>query len=259
MKFQHLIVTRYTLKGWAYEEFSPDWLEERMRVFRTYCVPSIAQQDVDFTWLILCDETTDSDYVDSIRAISKSVPALQVAITSRDRGIWSRHAVASVLDDDTDLLITTRLDNDDALHAGALRAMQEYIEPFTRSPLDGLLVRFPRGYRYDEPSGRMFSSYWMDSPFITLFEKLDGDMSKLRNVYFAQHPRIHLEVATHLEESLPAWLQVIHGRAQSTNPEALAGVALTGGNRRSVVSEDTDIEVDPGGVGRTFGLDLWEK
>lgn len=105
----------------------------------------------------------------------------------------------------------------------------------------------------------MFSSYWMDSPFITLFEKLDGDKSKLRNVYFAQHPRIHLEVATHLEESLPAWLQVIHGRAQSTNPEALAGVALTGGNRRSVVSEDTDIEVDPGGVGRTFGLDLWEK
>jgi hypothetical protein len=259
MKSQHLVVTRYTLKGWAYEEFSPEWLEERMRVFRTYCVPSMAQQDVDFTWLILCDETTDSDYVESIRAISKSVPALKVVTTSRDRGIWSRHAVASVLDDDTDLLITSRLDNDDALHERALRTMHEYIEPFSRSSHDAFLVRFPRGYRYEESSGRMFSSYWMDSPFITLFEKLDEDRKNLRNVYFAQHPRIHLEVATHLEESIPAWLQVIHGRAQSTNPEALAGVALTGGNRRSVVSGETDIEVDPAGVGPAFGLDLWER
>jgi Putative rhamnosyl transferase len=259
MKFQHLIVTRYTLKGWAYDEFSPEWLEERMRVFRTYCVPSISQQDVEFRWLILCDETTDPDYVDRIRAIAQSVPALEVVTTSRERGIWSRHAVASVLDTDTDLLITTRLDNDDAMHAGALRVMQDYIDPFARSSLDGLLVRFPRGYRYDEPSGKMFSSYWMDSPFITLLEKLDGDRKNPRNVYFAQHPRIHLEVATHLDESIPAWLQVIHGRAQSTNPEALAGVALTGGNRRSVVSEDTDIEVDPAGIGPAFGLHLWDR
>jgi len=259
MKFQHLVVTRYTLKGWAYDEFSPEWLEERMRVFRTYCLPSMAQQDVDFTWLILCDETTDPDYVESIRASAKSVPALQVVTTSRERGIWSRHAVASVLDDDTDLLITTRLDNDDALHAGALEAMQEYVEPFARSSHGGLLIRFPRGYRYDEPSGRMYSSYWMDSPFITLFEKVDRDRKDVRNVYFAQHPRIHLEVATHLEESIPAWLQVIHGRAESTDPEELAGIALTGGNRRSVVSDDTDIEVDPASVGPAFGLDLGEK
>jgi hypothetical protein len=182
-----------------------------------------------------------------------------VFTTSRERGLWSSHAVASVLDDDTNLLITTRLDNDDALHAGVLRALQEYVEPFARSPLDALLVRFPRGYRYDEPSGSMFSSYWMDSPFITLFDRVDGDRTNVRNVYFAQHPRIHLEVATHLEESLPAWLQVIHGRAQSTDQEALAGVALTGGNRRSVVSGDTDIEVDPARVGPTFGLDLWKK
>ena len=43
MKLQHLVITRLTIKLF-YDEFSPDWLEERLRLFRTYCVPSMADQ-----------------------------------------------------------------------------------------------------------------------------------------------------------------------------------------------------------------------
>lgn len=259
MKHQHLVVTRYTMKGWAYEEFSADWLAERARVFRDFCVPSMEQQDVDFTWIALCDESTDPAYVEQIREHAGAVPDFRVVTTSRERGIWIRQAVASMVDPEADLLITTRLDNDDALHQGALRAVQEYIEPFDRSAHDALLVRFPRGYRYDEPSGRMFSSYWMDSPFISLLERVGNGSGEVQNVYFAQHPRIHLDFPTHSEESLPAWLQVIHGRAESTDQEALAGVALTGGNRRSEVKAETDYEVDPTAIAPSFGLALEQK
>jgi hypothetical protein len=161
-----------------------------------------------------------------------------------------------MVDPDTDVLVTTRLDNDDALHAEALHAVHEYIEPFDRSPHEGVLLRFPRGYRYDEEAGRLYSSYWMDSPFITLFEKVGANKEKARNVYFAHHPKIYLEVPVHLEESIPGWLQIIHGRAQSTQPDELSGVVLTGGNRRSEVSDDTDIEVDPGAIGTVFGRKL---
>ena len=256
MKHQHLVVTRYTVKGWAYDEFSPEWLAERVRVFREYCVPSMERQSADFTWLVLCDESTDPDYVEEIRAAASGIPSFAVATTSPERKIWIRQALATMVDPSADLLLTTRLDNDDALHEDALRAVQEYIEPFDHSSLSKLLVRFPRGYRYDEPSRKLFSSYWMDSPFITLFERLGGNGGEARGVYLAQHPKIHLEVPTHSEESIPAWIQVIHGRAESTEPEALKGVALTGGNRRSEVQEDTDYEVDPAAVAPEFGLEL---
>jgi len=67
MRSQHLVVTRYTVKGRAYSEFSPEWLEERFRVVHTYCLPSMAQQTAtDFSSLTLCDETTDQDYVAEI-------------------------------------------------------------------------------------------------------------------------------------------------------------------------------------------------
>ena len=259
MKHQHLVVTRYTVKGWAYDEFSPEWLEERVRVFRDYCVPSMERQSADFTWLVLCDESTDPDYVEEIRAAASGIPSFEVATTSPERKIWISQALASMVDPSADLLLTTRLDNDDALHLDALRAVQEYVEPFARSSLESLLVRFPRGYRYDEPSGRMFSSYWMDSPFITLLERPGSNGGKARGVYLAQHPKMHLEVPIHSEESLPAWIQVIHGRAKSTDPEALKGIALTGGNRRSEVQEDTDYEVDPAAIAPEFGWDLGRR
>ena len=58
---------------------------------------------------------------------------------------------------------------------------------------------------------------------------------------------------------MPAWIQVIHGRAESTDPEALKGIALTGGNRRSEVQEDTDYEVDPAAIAPEFGWDLGRR
>ena len=135
MKHQHLVVTRYTVKGWAYDEFSPEWLEERVRVFREYCVPSMERQSADFTWLVLCDESTDPDYVEEIRAAASGISSFAVVSTSPERKIWIRQALASMVDPSADLLLTTRLDNDDALHEDALRAVQEYIEPFDHSSL----------------------------------------------------------------------------------------------------------------------------
>ena len=67
MKLQHLVVTRLTMKLF-YEGFSREWLEERLRLFRTYCVPGMAAQTIDdYQWLILCDEDTDPDFVEQHR------------------------------------------------------------------------------------------------------------------------------------------------------------------------------------------------
>ena len=79
MKLQHLVVTRLTMKLF-YEDFSPEWLEERLRLFRTYCVPGMAAQTVDdYQWLVLCDEETDPEFVEQVGESRSLLPQLHVA------------------------------------------------------------------------------------------------------------------------------------------------------------------------------------
>jgi hypothetical protein len=256
MKHQHLVVTRYTVRGWAYDEFSPEWLEERLRLFRTYCVPSMAQQtEEEFVWVVLCDEGTDRGYVAEIEASRESVPQLRIVATSLERKVHITQAIRSTIDPDADLLITTRLDNDDALHAAALATAQDYVEPFLRSPHQAWVLHSPRGYRYDETEGQLYAAYWMNSPFISMFEKLDPDRNNLRHVYRVQHPKVPQTVPIHNDESIPGWVQVLHGLAESTQPDTLSGAVLTGGNRRSKVRE-IDLEIDRSEVRSAFGLAL---
>jgi hypothetical protein len=254
VKFQHLILTRYAVKGLFYDEFSREWLEERLRVFRAYCVPGMAQQTVgDFSWLVLFDETTDRDYLDRVRESARFVPQLRIVTTSHKRKVPLPKAIAPFIDDDTQVLITTRLDSDDSLNRETAAVLRAYVEAFVASPRRRWIVNFPRGYRYDDQGGRLYAAYWPYSPFSTLFERLDGDRRRF-NVY-RNHHKLHLHLPVHFDESIAGWMQVIHGLAESTEP-GRRGRVVTAGNRDSVVRKDTDIEVALGATGDSFGIDL---
>ena len=254
VNYQHFVLTRYTLKGLFYEEFSQDWLDDRLNVFRSYCVPGMAQQtDGDFAWLIFCDETTDEGYVGSIQQSARFAPQLQIVRTSHERGVRPREAAAELVHDDTELLISTRLDNDDTLHREAIARIHAYIDGFMESPHRRWVLNFPRGYRYDATTGRLFAANWPHGPFMTLFEKIRPG-EEFRDVYKVRHNWLHHKNPLHFDESIPGWIQVIHGLAESS--EYRSGVAITGGNRESQVKTDVDIEVDPAELGDSFGLDL---
>ena len=75
---------------------------------------------------------------------------------------------------------------------------------------------------------------------------------RFRNVY-RNHHRLHLFSPAHFDLSIPAWLQIIHGRA-----EQRSGTAIEAGNRDSAIRA-TDVEVDPAEVGNMFGIDLAES
>ena len=248
MKVQHLVVTRLTVKLF-YDSFSPDWLEERLRLFRTYCVPGMAAQtNSDFEWVILCDEETDPEFVAKVEEIRSLVPQLRVAKTSQARDVQIPGAVGTVLDDDTELLITTRLDGDDLLHRETIESVRSYVDAFARSPHRSWILDFPRGYRYDEPNGRLYETFWMFGPFTSLFEKLRAGKAP-RNAY-RNHHRLHLFSPTHFDLSIPAWMQVIHGVA-----EERSGEARSAGNRDSKIGQH-DVEVDARQAAAPFGAKL---
>jgi SAM-dependent methyltransferase len=242
-RVQHLIHTRYAVKGVFYDDFSAEWLRDRIRLFRRYCVPGVERQTIgDFSWLVFCDETIDGGYLDSLRESSRLAPQLRLVTTSHASGVRERDAQESLLEDDADVLITTRLDSDDVLHPEAMAVIRSYLDAFVRSPHQRWALNFPRGFRYDEDSGRVYSSYWPHGGFMSVFEKLRAGEAFF-NVR-RPHPRLHAMMPLHFDESLPGWLQVVHGRASSTGGYR-AGTVLTAGNVGTVLKRDIDLEIDP--------------
>ena len=254
-KVQHLVLTRYAQKGLFYDDFSAKWLDDRLRIFSEFCVPTMAQQTAgDFSWLVFCDETIDPNQLAAIEASAAAVPQFKLVLTSHDKGIALPQAIGRLIDEDTEILVTTRLDNDDGLHRQAIEVQQSYLPPFVNSPEPRSVLNFPQGYRYETETGRAYAAVWLHGSFMTLFEKLRPGTRDFRNIYKVRHNWLHHTMPLHFDESIPGWLQVIHGLGEST--EYRSGVALTGGNRESLVRTDVDIPIDPAEIEAGFGVRL---
>jgi hypothetical protein len=254
-KVQHLVLTRYAQKGLFYDDFSSDWLDDRLRVFTEYCVPSMAQQAAgDFSWLVFCDETIDPDYLKAIEESAAAVPQFQLVLTSFANRVALPESIRPLLHEDTEVLVTTRLDNDDGLHKEAIAALESYLPAFVNSPYPRWVVNFPSGYRYEAETGRAYAAVWLHGAFMTLFEKVRPGERKFLNIYKVRHNWLHHTMPLHFDESIPAWLQVMHGLAESTDERS--GFALTGGNLQSKVRPDIDIGIDPAEIEAGFGVNL---
>ena len=65
MKYKHIILTRFNLQFELGNDIyiQPSWLDERFRLFKRYCLPSIVgQTNQNFTWVILSSEQTPTKY-----------------------------------------------------------------------------------------------------------------------------------------------------------------------------------------------------
>lgn len=150
-KFTHYLITRFNVpfSGPAPEFFSgarlsAEWLKERIQLFTDFCVPSVAgQTNQAFTWLIYLDSETDRTDIIRIRA---AIPA-KVRVEFRyvaDYNDLLEDLRAYVKASGTEFIITSRLDNDDALGT-------EYIERVQAAfvPDNGVLLNFLGGIYYD--------------------------------------------------------------------------------------------------------------
>jgi hypothetical protein len=133
---------------------------------------------------------------------------LRVVVTGPERQTVT--ATRDVLDPDADLVITTRLDSDDALNVNYIEFAQAYAEPFLRSRHRTLLLNFPRGYKLDVASSEVYESRIFNSSYPSLFER-DHEDGSLQTVLSGSHSRFHRIYPCHQDESLAAWLQVLHG------------------------------------------------
>lgn len=212
--FQHFLITRFNIKLAEWQTTkngegvnSEKWLLERFKLFHSYCLPSVKQQtNQNFKWLVCFDFETPQNFKAEIAKIVSSYPNFIPVFFQESENFLIRikTEVTGLLNPQTTHIITTRLDNDDALHKLFIEKIQEHFKV-----KDQLIIDVIEGYQLIVPTKKqtlrkMKAPY---NPFLSLVE------SKLNFQTILSKPHLEWHTAPTLTiKNSPLWMQIIHER-----------------------------------------------
>ena len=198
----HVLLTRFNLPSIGVESLiraREGWLRDRVELFERYCLPSVrGQTNQQFHWLVYLDPESPTWLKDRIAELSADgtfTPMFRASVSRQDlvsdlRSVSGAHR---------DGLLTTNLDNDDALANDFVERLQR-ADPSGGATaiylVDGLIKHGTRVFRRTDRRNAFCSvrEHW-DAP-VTCW----ADWHNLLGEHMAV-----LEV-----DGEPAWLQVIH-------------------------------------------------
>lgn len=207
-QFQHFILTKFNVRREGFEKdkhgnrvLTDEWMEHRIILFERFCFPSIKNQsNLNFRWLVSFADDTPPKYrrlIDLYCNFSNFTPVFSPT--------EFRTAIMKHLEEDTEYLITTRLDNDDAFHRDAVSRIQQN---FTCQDFE--FLNFPVGYHYTYPAREAFLNVSHNNQFTSLVERLTNEpFNTVRRWDHRKLPKIG--PIRQLDYS-PYWLLVIHDR-----------------------------------------------
>lgn len=209
-KIQHIVITRFNLKisgGFASDKSgsktrSEEWLDHRFELFERYCLPSMAaQSNKDFIWLVCFDEATDEKYRQRMQQARELCPQIQDCYIE---GVDVLPELFRRVEQDADILITTRLDNDDAFREDALATVRQQVEHVNND----LCVNFRFGFAYNQTEAVVFPQKY--NPFSSLieFKKPEG----FKTIFAAGHGKIHQLAKVRQIKTGPYWMMVVHDK-----------------------------------------------
>jgi len=216
-EFQHYILTRFNTGLYGPNPWTRTdprvWMDHRMRLFTTITLPSMTRQSCqDFTWLILMDRQTPEVYIRELERVA--CPTMKLIFREPDQPRWQQGFAPGRYE-----LITTRIDNDDALYRDAVKDIQDAWRARNAGQAKPWLIVFPFGMILDLANRRMWvMEYWFNN-CPTMVE----DSENSHTVYRWQHSEIPPEVPRIFVKDKPYWLQVVHSQnvlnaIESNNP-----------------------------------------
>ena len=216
--FKHYIITRFNVGLYNSKRDHDRWMQHRMTLFTNITLPSImAQTCQNFTWLILVDVKTPQvdvktpqKYCDLLNAFNyKNLRLIYFDGEWTDKKRISATLLRHIKPGNYDLL-TTRLDNDDALNCETIKKIQYW---YTPRP-DSWMITFPIGVSIDLRTYEIFPMEYLFNPFPTLIE----NSINAKTVEAWPHYDIGVEVKEFIVGNF-FWLQVIHSKNIINNIE----------------------------------------
>jgi hypothetical protein len=204
--FKHLLLTRFNVRHAPWQEdkrgnpvLTDEWMEHRFGLFDRFCFPSVrAQSNQNFTWLVFFDEGTPERFRRRLDRY-REFPPFQPEFIADDRllEVVRERAVGAPG------LVTTRLDNDDAIHretVARVRARPPLQAVEFVNFLEGYLLAGDRLYRVEHPSNM----------FISMIETKGSQ--PFRTVWCAEHKNLGRFGPIHQVTEVPGWITIVHDR-----------------------------------------------
>jgi hypothetical protein len=203
--FTHLLLTRFNtavqFAPTSSKRLNPNWLTARLALFEQYCLPSVAgQRGAEFRWLVFFDAGSPDWFKEKIAAYAPLVVPIYIDGLATDAVIARRVRETGFVS--SPYLITTRLDNDDAISSDHLASVQAAFRHQERE-----FVTFPFGIQSFR--GHLYSVYWVSNPFLSLIEKV-GDGGQVTTVFCIYHDRVGSTRQLRKVARSSQWLQVLH-------------------------------------------------
>lgn len=165
--FSHLLLTRMNVEV----RFAPsgrglqaDWLRHRLDLFRRVCLPSVEGQTASgFRWLVFFSEASPPWFLSELRThlstLRRDIPTTVIPCTAFGPA-EVRAAIRTFVRTPDSHVLTTRLDNDDALARDAVARLQTSFDPSFTGYLNfpvGLVLCRDRVYRATDLSNAFCS------------------------------------------------------------------------------------------------------
>jgi len=222
MKVKHYLFTRFNLvfvknenKPWAervvdqgnLNRFSKIWWTERFRLFNKYCLPSVNSQTTkDFEWIIFVHKDSEQGYLDRLAnhatLMKTDFPDFEAAPVYMKEGCKGY-----------DFVITTNLDNDDAVSPSFLEEVRKEF----RGEMEYLNVT--EGFNLcDYPDNNVYvGKQKFSNPYRSLVEPVSDSM---KSVYHITHGDSAKIAPVRQIGQNARWLQIIHGNNLSNRFKA---------------------------------------
>lgn len=210
--FEHIVLTRFNVKlhdnPISGRGTDPDWLEERFKLFETFCYPSLlGQTNNRFKWIVLFDDMTPEPFRE--RALSyRKWPNYNpefVNFAFPEHSICPsglKSIIQKYVPSNCQFLITTRIDNDDAVSKYFIQKIQSC---FRAKNAEG--ITFPLGLQLYK--GRLYLDYSIGNHYISLIEKFRP--GSFHTVFMKPHNQLYRAVPVRQVLCRPTWLEVVHG------------------------------------------------
>jgi hypothetical protein len=239
--FDHYLITRFNLRkaGWERTKnnealLNQSWMDERMWLFSNFCFPSVAaQRNAAFTWLIFFDESTPAHYREPIAFMTASYPHIEAHyIDGMDAFYPQVKQLIAQRSSSKPYIITSRIDNDDAVHRDFIYEVQKQFKQQKYCAID--LVK---GYSLQvKPTIMLGKKEHIFNPFISLIEQNVNP----KTVWFSDHNMWKKETRVTQIKDKRLWIAVIHEKNKINNFNGYDNVPWESLRECFVLSEEAD-------------------
>ncbi|WP_193316346.1 glycosyltransferase [Methylorubrum populi] len=227
LKLHHLVVTRFAFirsdfekrRNEVYDQEFGDWAKSRSKLFRDICLPSmLGQSQKPDAWLLgLARERRQ--YFPELKALFDGngwiAPAWQEMVGDVPEQELNalKRAVLDNVPNEADYVITTRLDNDDALHRSFLAVVKDYVSLILSSEqgLTDFWLTMPYGLQLG--SDKLGVCCYTNNPFTTRVQTRENFLSSAYSTALAgDHTKLFKnDRVFSVNTRIPMWLQGVHG------------------------------------------------